>query len=130
MNENFSSFDSNGVGDRSRTLEDDKARTMLDTGMTNNDISRFTINNKRNQSSIKIDFLGYKSKESEAILNRKIVFLGNSGVGKSAIIRSLIHGQSQQDMSISQTIGAEMFIKDISMTNKKKHGLCMKTPPF
>ena len=88
--------------------------------MTNNDISRFTINNRRNQTSIKIDFLGYKSKQSDSILNRKIVFLGNSGVGKSQIIRTLINGQNQQDTSISQTIGAEMFIKDISMTHKNK----------
>lgn len=101
MNEKSSLFTSNVLEEHSRTLDDDKGHSMLETGMTNNDISRFTINNKRNQSSIKIDFLGYKSKETDSIVNRKIVFLGNSGVGKSQIIRSLIDGESKQDMSIS-----------------------------
>jgi DNA replication protein DnaC len=120
MNEKSSFFTSNVLEEHSSSLDHGKNPSIFETGMTNNDISRFTINNKRNQSSIKIDFLAYKSKQSDNIVNRKIVFLGNSGVGKSQIIRSLINGENQQDMSISQTIGAEMFIKDISMTHKNK----------
>ena len=87
--------------------------------MHNNDISRFTNDMKRNQSSLKIDFVGYQSKKSEPTLKRKLVFLGNTGVGKSTIIRTLINGHDQQDLSISQTIGAEMFNKNISISNKK-----------
>lgn len=48
MNEKSSLFTSNVLEEHSRTLDDDKGHSMLETGMTNNDISRFTINNKRN----------------------------------------------------------------------------------
>ena len=46
---------------------------------------------------------------------RKIVVLGNSGVGKSSIIRQFIQGNDFKDSSVSKTIGAERFIKDAQL---------------
>jgi len=46
---------------------------------------------------------------------RKIVVLGNSGVGKSSIIRQFIQGNDFKDSSVSKTIGAERFLKDAQL---------------
>lgn len=54
------------------------------------------------------------------LVEKKVVFLGNSGVGKSTLIRHLIHGQKYRDSCFSTTIGAERYHKDIEIEKNNK----------
>jgi putative ribosome biogenesis GTPase RsgA len=60
-----------------------------------------------------VSFMGYQAKLKDYI-EKKIVFLGNSGVGKSSLIKHFVTGRDFKD-SISMTVGAERFVKDVEV---------------
>jgi len=43
------------------------------------------------------------------------VVLGNSGTGKSALIRNFIHGSNVRSNTVDETIGAERYFKEIKV---------------
>ena len=47
------------------------------------------------------------------IVEKKIVVLGNSGTGKSTLIRNFINGANLRPTVIDETIGAERYVKDV-----------------
>ena len=50
----------------------------------------------------------------------KIVMIGDSGTGKSTLVRSLIHGENFYFSNSSKTIGLEFAAKEMTMSNRQK----------
>ena len=48
-------------------------------------------------------------------VERKIVVLGNSGTGKSTLIRNFINGANLRVTVSDETIGAERYVKDVQV---------------
>ena len=58
--------------------------------------------------------LSNQSRHQESI-ERKVVVLGNSGTGKSALIRNFINGTNIRSTTTEETIGAERYFKEIEV---------------
>lgn len=55
------------------------------------------------------------NKDPKQITEKKVVILGNSGTGKSTIVKNFVYGMKARSDNKEETIGAERFIKDVEV---------------